>query len=95
MEARGWKGGTYGVSVGKANAAQYFKKTWSRVEIEIDGEFHSFPLRETFWKTCPEFRGGALKEWLLRSGLAPWPRGDPPKLILRPLKENRFRISAP
>ncbi|HXI42031.1 MAG TPA: hypothetical protein VNH18_11280 [Bryobacteraceae bacterium] len=46
----------------------YFKRNWPSVEIEVDGELHTFPLSDTFWTTCPEFRGGALKDWILRQG---------------------------
>jgi hypothetical protein len=96
MTARGWTGtGTYGVSVGRANARQFFKREWTSVEIEVDNQFHSFQLSEAFWVTCPEFRGGALKDWLLRHKLAPWPRWKTPKLILTPLGGNRFRLSLP
>ena len=95
MMATGWKGtGTYGVRVGKSNAAQYFKKSWSSVDIEIDGEVHNYPLFETFWTSCPEFLGGAVKNWLLRHRLAPWPPWKTPELILTPLGGNRFRLSA-
>ena len=95
MNATGWKGTkTFGVRVGVDNAAKYFNREWSSVEIEIDGELHNYPLHENFWTTCPEFRGGGLKDWLLRQGLAPWPRGKTPKLKLTPLAGNRFRISS-
>jgi hypothetical protein len=94
MTAKGWKGtGTYGVRVGISNAAQYFKRDWGSVEIEIDGELHTFPLAETFWTTCPEFRGRALSGWLLRRGLAPWPPRRPPALELTPIGGTRFRLS--
>ena len=94
MNARGWKGtGTYGVAVSKADAAHYFKRAWTHVEIEIDGQVQKYPLRPSFWTTCPEFRGGALKAWMVRNKLAPWPYGHPPELVLTPLGGNRFRVS--
>jgi hypothetical protein len=100
MTATGWKGGknkermesTYGVSVGRTNA-RGFSKHWKAVELEIDGDFHEFPLRETFWTNCPEFRGAVIGQWLSRHGLAHWPHGKPPKLVLTPLGGNRFRLS--
>ena len=94
MIAKGWKGGSYGIRVGKANAAAYFKRDWRTVEIVVDGEFHSFPLNETFWTTCPEVRGGVLNAWFLQHGLVPWESGNPPVLSLIPIGGNRFRLSA-
>ena len=43
MKATGWQnsGGTYGVRVGAANASEYFDKSWTAIEVEIDGQFHS------------------------------------------------------
>lgn len=93
MTAKGWPNkGTFGIRVSKADARNYFEKTWDSVQIEIDGKFHRYPLRSTFWETCPEFRGGPLKDWLLRRQFAPWPKGKPPILELVPLGENRFRV---
>ena len=95
MRATGWKGSkTLGVRVGRHDAAQHFNRNWGTVEIEIDGRFHSFRLRETFWTTCPEFRGGELKNWRLRNRLAPWPPQETPELALTPLGGNCFRLSA-
>jgi hypothetical protein len=94
MTATGWKGTqTYGVRVGSANAVKYFDKRWTSVELEIDGQRHVFPLNETFWTTSPEFRGGPIKTWLLRKGLAPWPPYQPPKLVLDSIGRRRFRLS--
>jgi hypothetical protein len=37
MVATGWKGGTYGVRVGRENAARYFNRSWTEIEVLIDG----------------------------------------------------------
>ncbi len=92
MKATGWKGGTYGIRVGKENAMKYFDKTWSSIEVEIDGEFFSFNLSEKFWTTYPEFRGAVIGKWFNKNGLAPWPYGKTPQVELVPLEQNRFRL---
>jgi hypothetical protein len=92
MKATGWKGGTFGIRVSKKDAAEYFSPYWELVQIEIDGQIRSFPLHASFWKSCPEFRGGRIQEWLLKSGLAPWPEGKPPKLELIPRGGPLFRL---
>jgi len=95
MTATAWKSATYGVRVGASNAAKFFKREWKSIQVEIDGEFHEFRLPDTFWTTCPEFRGNVVKKWLLRHGLAPWPYKKPPRLEVVPLGGNRFRLSKP
>jgi hypothetical protein len=92
MRATGWKGGVYGVRVGKANASRFFPKMATCVEVEIDGHPHSFTLSETFWTTCPEIRGAPIGRWLRAQGLAPWQSGRPPRVNLLPLGGNKFRL---
>lgn len=84
MRATAWKGGTYGVRVGRANADKYFSKRIRTIEVQIGGVFYPFDLSDTFWTTCPEFRGAIIGDWLTRNGLAPWPRGKPPVLTVMP-----------
>ena len=92
MKAKGWKGAVYGVRVGSVNANRFFPKGVTCVEVEIDGHLHSFPLRGTFWKKCPEIRGAPIGRWLRAHGLAPWQSGHPPQVDLLPLGGNRFRL---
>ena len=44
MIATGWKGGTYGIRVGTANAKTYFDRNWQSIHVEIDGTFYPFTL---------------------------------------------------
>lgn len=92
MVCTAWKGGTFGIRVGSKNAQQYFKPGWTHIEVKIGNNFHYFNLSTTFWTTCPEFRGKEIGDWLHRQSLAPWSRGNPPKLHLIPLGGNRFRL---
>lgn len=92
MEARTWKGGTYGVRVGKENARRFFDKSWAKIEVKIDEKFHPFRLSPTFWTTCPEFRGEPIANWLKTNGLDTWPDRKPHRMILKPLGQNRFQL---
>ena len=71
MEVSTWFGsGIYGVRVGAMNREQYFDRTWSTIEVEMDDEFHRFSLTRGFWKKCPEFRDRGqpvIREWLRRT----------------------------
>ena len=93
MDAKAWRGGACGIRVGRRNAQKYFSKKWPNVQVEMNGQLHSFKLSETFWTTCPEFRGIVIEDWFKGQGLAPWPKGQPPKVELTPLGGNRFRVS--
>lgn len=93
MIVSAWKGGTYGIRVGRANAYRYFNKEWSDIEVEIDGMYFSFALSSTFWSTCPEFRGKAITDWLHKNEMASWPKGQPHQFNLTPLNDNKFRLT--
>jgi hypothetical protein len=95
VDAKTWRGGTYGVRVGKQNARQYFDQSWASIQVKIGGEFHTFSLSKTFWTTCPEFRGGPLPKWFAHNGLTDWPEGRSYRLSLRPLGGNRFELIDP
>jgi hypothetical protein len=93
MLATGWKGGTYGVWVGPENAARYFNRSWTHIHVLINGRYHEFALTSTFWTSCPEFRGAAIREWFLQEKIAPWPYRQPPRLVLTSLGGGRFSLS--
>ncbi len=96
MDVKAWTNGrgTYGVRVGRQDAKMYFAPGLEGVEVEVDGEVCHVRLRETFWTTCPELRGGIVGQWVRRIGAVPWIRGAPPALTLTPLGGGRFRLSA-
>jgi hypothetical protein len=98
MEVSTWFGSkTYGVRIGAANRDRYFVRTWSEIEVELDGQVHTFSLTNGFWHKCPEFRDRGepvIKKWLQRNRSLEWPRGHPPRMSLIPLGGNRFRLLA-
>lgn len=99
MDVSAWSNGakTFGIRVGARNRTRYFDQSWSEIEVEIDGELHSFDLTAGFWNDCPEFRDRGtpvIREWLERSNLMDWPRGQPPRFRLQQLSGNRFRLTS-
>lgn len=102
MEASAWKGGksttsTYGIRVGVQNRDTYFDPTWTTIEIEVDGVFHTFQITPGFWRRCPEFRDSGspvIRGWLNRHYTLTWPRGEPPRVELIPLGDGRFRLGS-
>jgi hypothetical protein len=93
MRAKAWKGGAFGIRVGKANARRFFDATRPMVEVEIDGKWDRFLLSKTFWTGCPEIRGVPIRSWLRDHGLDSWPQRHPPEIELTPVGDNRFRLS--
>ena len=53
----------WGIRVRSKNR-RYFDRSRPTVTVELDGKDHEFNLSDTFWTTCPEFRGKAIREWL-------------------------------
>jgi hypothetical protein len=97
MQASAWSNGrdTYGIRVGVPNRDEFFEKSWTEIEVEIDGQFHCFALTAGFWHHCPEFRdSGApvIRDWLRRHRSLTWPPRQPPKAQLVPLGNRRFRL---
>ena len=98
FEATGWLGTggtTLGLRFGADHARVHVDPSWTEVTILLDGEPHAFPIRAAFWRRCPEVRGAAIRTWFMRHGLAPWPKGSPPKVRLTVLGQGRFRADPP
>jgi hypothetical protein len=97
MKATAWSsgGGTFGVRVGKENRDKHFVRTWSRIEVDVDGKFCEFALTNRFWNKCPEFRDSGdtvIQNWLQRHHTIDWSTGQPPRFQLLPLGGVRFRL---
>lgn len=97
MKATTWHGsGIYGIRVGYANRDTYFDTSWSEVEVEIDGQFHTFRLTKGFWNKCPEIRDRGtpiFKQWLQKHKTLKWPYRQPPAMQLLPLEGKKFRLA--
>jgi hypothetical protein len=100
MFVSGWKSGKFGAGrrpvlglrIGRKNAKEFFEKDWNLVFIEIDSGTIPVKVTNTFWTTCPELRSPDIGRWMRKHGLVPWPEGRPPKMLLTPLRRNRFRL---
>lgn len=89
-------GAGYGLRISEADRDQFFEPCWDSVEIELgSADVVAVPLSRSFWRTCTELRSAAVGRWLLAFGLAPWPKGTPPRLELVGLRGDRFRLIEP
>jgi hypothetical protein len=102
MIATGWNNGSpnnstgsgYGIHLSREDRDKYFRREWSTVIIELEGASPvEVNLAPSFWRRCTEFHSAAIGKWLLDHGLAPWPKGNPPKMRLEPAGGRRFRLS--
>jgi len=87
-------GGGYGIKVRRVDRDNYFRKTWPSVTVEMEnGEVLDIAPSGSFWRNCPEVRRKEIGQWMLDQGLAPWPKGKPPKFKLEPIGDRRFKLS--
>jgi hypothetical protein len=103
MIVSGWSNGSpnietgagYGVRVRLVDRDRHFRAEWSSTVIELDdGNRIEVNLSDAFWRGCAELRKREIGRWMLNRGLAPWPRGNPPRLRLEPIGERTFRLTS-
>jgi hypothetical protein len=103
MRATAWNNGShhasgagYGLRVSGEDRDRYFDRDWSEVVFDLDGEVEArATISDSFWRTCSELRSVGIGKWLRVRGLAPWPKGIPPTLEVRPAGGNRFNVLPP
>lgn len=93
-------GGTgYGVKIAQQDRDRFFKKEWKTVVLELGSSEWQVEVntdKRSFWSgTCRELINKEIGEWLVKNRLAPWPPGEPPKLVLEPLSDRHFRRRKP
>lgn len=90
-------GRDYGFRISHPDRDEFFKKEWTVIVLEFEGEpaLVEVPVdAQSFWsETGKELTSPAVGRWLRHNGLAPWPKGNPPTIVLEPIAENRFRLS--
>jgi hypothetical protein len=91
-------GAGYGLKLSMEGRDRHFKKAWRTVKflLPVEGGFKTVELnidKPSFWNTaCREVTSKEIGEWLLASGLAPWPKGSPPKFEIVPAGDRTFRL---
>jgi hypothetical protein len=91
-------GAGYGLKVSVADRDTSFERRWGTVALwlpDLDHSIHVSIGKDSFWNsTCRELISKDIGRWLLKSRLAPWPPGDPPRLMLRPVGDGAFEVRA-
>jgi hypothetical protein len=82
----------YGIKFSKGDRDRHFRKEWSEVVIEVGDLEATVALTSSFWRSCSELRSAGTGRWLLETGEAPWPHGQPPGIVVHPTEANRFAV---
>jgi hypothetical protein len=104
MIVTAWKNGTpsangagYGVKLEAGDRDRYFQKDWETIELELEGYAHVVKVnvaKPSFWNSkCRELIHSEIGRWLIENGLGSWGWGNPPKLALKFIGGNRFRLT--
>lgn len=91
-------GAGYGFKVSVTDRDLDFKPEWDVIILELEGEepFEVKINKEAFWsEACRELISPEIGKWLRHQGIAPWPKGNPPRFAIDPVAENRFRVAKP
>ena len=83
-------GAGYGLKISNDDRDRFFDRTAKTITIELPNG-HRFDVnidKQSFWGTaCRELISKEIGEWLIDNGLAPWPKGKPPRFTLTPNRE--------
>ena len=91
-------GAGYGLKVSVADRDRFFQKDWRTVTLRLVAGSRLVDVdvncaKDSFWNgTCRELISRDIGRWLSDLGLAPWPKGQPPRFDLSPIKPGVFRV---
>jgi uncharacterized protein YfaT (DUF1175 family) len=90
------KGVGYGIRISDEERDVFFQREWDAVLLQLQGQEEAIEVKidkDSFWGVPGrELISVEIGRWLRNQGLASWSRGNPPKLILEPLEDNRFSL---
>jgi hypothetical protein len=86
----------YGVKLAANDRDLFFCKDWETIELELQGYAQVVKVnvaKPSFWNSsCMELNHSEIGRWLIDNGLESWQLGQPPKLSLKFIGGNRFRL---
>jgi hypothetical protein len=99
FKAVAWRGAEYGLKIKPSERDKYLNREWGSLKLYFAGEDRPVNVnidKDSFWKKdrpCCELISKQIGVWLIKTGLAPWPKGRPPRFKLVPLAPRAFLIS--
>ena len=91
-------GAGYGLKISVADRDLFFRREWRTVTLQLVGGCGVADVevncdKNSFWNgTCRELVARDIGRWLLHLGLAPWPKGRPPRFNMSPTATGVFRV---
>ena len=88
-------GAGYGFKLSVLDRDHHIGRDWQSVFVSLPNGtvVEANVAKPSFWsKKCRELINRDFGAWLIESGHAPWPQGQPPKFNLQLLSNNRFRL---
>ena len=91
-------GAGYGLKVSVADRDRFFRREWNSVTLRLvaDAAFVDVEVncaKGSFWNgTCRELISRDIGSWLFDLGLAPWPKGRPPRFDFSLIEPGVFRV---
>jgi hypothetical protein len=91
-------GAGYGFKVPIPDRDRHFRPEWKTVQLELPSasasSLHEINVsKKSFWSdTCHELISRDIGRWLIAQGLAPWPKGTPPRFLVESVGDRSFRI---
>ena len=87
-------GAGHGLKLHMQDRDRYFIKAWKTVVLELEGYSETVEVnvdKPSFWgPTRRELISKHIGIWLIANNLAPWSKGKPPKLNLKPEGGNKL-----
>ena len=89
-------GAGYGIKLSIQDRDKYFDKSLKLIFLNLEGNQGQIEInvdKPSFWGiNCRELISKEIGMWLYENNLAPWPKGQPPKLSLLKLGQDRFLL---
>ena len=87
-------GAGYGLKLSVADRDEHFRRDWESIFVLLEDQPHPVDIniaKPSFWgPVCRELIHVEIGRWLIKHGLAPWPKGKPPKVVLEPLDRPQY-----
>ncbi len=91
-------GAGYGLKISVAARDSFFRRDWRTVTLHLVAESTVADVevncaKDSFWNgTCRELIAQDIGRWFFDLGLAPWPKGRPPRFSMSPTTTGVFRV---
>ena len=87
----------YGIKISAIDRKKYFNKKWKYVRLKLQGKAGDVVVnvnKKSFWDPrCRELAHKNIDVWLQKNVEIPWEKGCPPKMVMKHIGSNRFKVS--